>query len=83
MIESTEATSAGIAAGVAGVVAGAGVAPFVAGFCPAVSGGCGVAVFVWDMIVLVVQDKIKQARTNANDLNVMLLDSANDQLVAH
>lgn len=83
MIESTDATSAGFAAGVDGVAAGAGVAFVVAGFCTAVSGGCGVGVFVWDMIVLVAQEKTKQARTNANDLNVMLLDSTNDQLVAH
>jgi hypothetical protein len=61
MIESTEATSAGFAAGIAGV--GAGV------FAGAdVLGSCGVGVFVWAMVVLIAQGKIEQARTNSKNL---------------
>ena len=80
MIESTEETSAGFAAGVAGV--GAGV------FAGAgVLGSCGVGVFVWAMVVLTAQNRSKQARTNSKNLRssftAALLTSTDDRLVAH
>jgi hypothetical protein len=52
-----------------------------------VLGGVGVGVFVWAILVLIAQNKIKQARTNAknvwNSFTAALLNSTNDQLVAH
>ena len=79
MIESTEATSAGFAAGVAGV--GAGV------FAGAGALGCGVGVLVWGIVVFIAQDRIKQARTNSKNLRssftAALLTSTDDRLVAH
>jgi len=79
MIESTEATSAGFADGVDGVGEEDGV---VGGL-----GGCGVGAFVWAIVVLTAQDKIKEARTNSKNLwsifTTALLTSMDDQLVAH
>ena len=85
MIESTEATSAGLAVGVDGPAAGAGVVLGVAGFCAALSGCWGVGVFVWAMIVVIAQDKIILARTHSKNvrssftvtlLNLQMINSA-------
>jgi hypothetical protein len=75
MIESTVATSAGFAAGAAGIGAGVAVVTGGSGFCAGVLPGCGFGVLVWAMIVLVAQQRIKNARTKLSGFTAVLLMS--------